>query len=795
MITVDLVIPLAVSGRFTYAVPPELEGLAERGKLVVVQFSARRHYVGLILEKKADSQGKDLKSVIEVLKEFPPIDESVLRFWEWISEYYLCEWGEVLTAALPAGIKLDHQLWVDCGDKIDDEDSPSLLRQLPDDGWQIEELSKRMGADFRPSTVQKWVRAGYIILRDNWEKKHKRPGLKALRFGCSEDEIEAFLRRSSAPRQKELVLHLWEQLDLNKAVLRSSVSPRPFSSAILKGLIDKGVVEEYLLDPEVAGELDKASLQPLTPVQEAAYVEILDGFERNKPVLLYGVTSSGKTEIYTHLILKQLKEKKQALFLLPEIALTTQMIERMRRAFGQQVLVYHSKMPESRRSEVWQRVLRGDPVVIVGARSALLLPFKRLGIVVVDEEHEPSYKQQDPAPRYQARDAAIYLSHITQAKVILGSATPSLESISNSQNGRFHKVELLKRFGDRPLPQLRLLPINQLQGHQQGIGNELENAIERNLHGGRQVILFQNRRGFAPYIICEDCGHIPQCPNCDISLSFHQYGQQLRCHYCGHKQKYLAHCAKCHSSKVHQQGIGTQRLEERLKSLFPNVGIERLDTDSARGRQRLQRLIDDFESGKTKILIGTQMVTKGLDFRNVGLVGIVSADDLLSFPDFRNTERAYQLIAQVAGRAGRGAEEGQVLIQARNTKHPLLKDLRDHAYARICEREIYQRQAYAYPPFTRLIRILLAHKDRDAVFHAARKMNGILRPVFGNSLLGPEQPGVARLKNRFLQQFMLKMPREYGNRQTKDVLRKCLQEFEKHSVSKGIRVVLDVDPM
>lgn len=791
-----LILPLAVHGNYTYRIPEHLKGQVDVGQLVVVQFAARRHYVGLVTQLEEETDLLETKDILEVIEDLPLVSKKAIDFWQWIARYYLCTKGEVLQAALTSGLKLDHKTMVELGPHFEDySDSPPALKFLPIEGQSLDELIRSLGDEFSMNKIRKWIEEGRLVLKDAWSKKNRTLGEKAIRRATDEKGLHEFLSKSSAPRQKELLLHFLQKEEDQSFIKRSELTSAPYNSTLLKALLDKQILEEYVLDPQEISANEQGKLQDLSEAQEVALKGIETVLQEKKPALLYGVTSSGKTEIYTHLIQKSLDEGKQALFLLPEIALTTQMILRMQSTFGKRVLNYHSKMSDKERTDVWKRVGRGDSVLLLGARSALLLPFKKLDLIVVDEEHEPSYKQQDPSPRYHARDSALYYGQQFSAKVVLGSATPSLESMENAKKKKFGLVTLTKRFGDHPLPSIRLQNTSGLKEEDEGLGPQLIDAIRVQLDKGQQVILFQNRRGFSPYVICDDCGQVPGCPNCDISLSYHRYGHQLRCHYCGHREAFPEKCKNCRTGELKVNGIGTQRLEERLKVYFPEVGIERLDLDSTRGKDKLQKLIDRFETGQTRILIGTQMVTKGLDFRNVGLVGVISADGLLSYPDFRTQERCYQLIAQVAGRAGRGPSGGEVLIQSRNITLDILKNLRDYEYESIYSRERYYRQSYLYPPFSRIIKLVMAHSDRNAVQNASRHMAPSLTAIFGKNVLGPEEPSVARLKNKYLRQFLIKLPRDQSPSVHKQRLIAVLEKNQKFAWMKGIRIIIDVDPV
>lgn len=791
----EVILPLYLSTPLSYSVPEELEDSLHMGSLVVVQVGKRKYYTGIVLSLSTDKPEFETKFIQEVLDEFEPIPSKILDFWLWISRYYYCFPSEVATAALPAGLKLDTTLLIGRG--MEYEQFEEALPPLPLQGIPLSDWVSSFGSSFSMKKLQELVRKGAIQLLDKWDRKGRQIGISVLRIpeNKGEESLIHFLDNSRAPKQKELLLSFLSLAEGAEWVEKNRLVPSLYSSNLLKSLIDKGLLEECIIDPSLTTKNSGNPLYALTEDQQKAITEIRAYFKQKKPVLLQGVTSSGKTEIYSYLIEEVLENKGQALFLMPEIALTTQMILRMQRHFGEQVLVYHSQLNDYRRTEAWKHIAEGRSVLVLGARSALLLPFKNLQLILVDEEHEPSYKQQDPAPRYHARDSAVFLARSLEIPILLGSATPSLELYASAKERKFGWVKLLKRFNDRPMPSIELVDTRKLQSEEEGLSEALISEMRLTLERGEQIILFQNRRGFSPFVVCSDCGHTAQCHQCDIGLSYHKYNHSLKCHYCGYREAYSGRCQSCKSLNISIEGLGTQRIEQRIQELFPTIGIDRMDVDSTRNKNSLQKIFDRFEKQESRILIGTQMVTKGLDFKNVGLVGVISADSLLSFPDFRNHERTYQLIAQVAGRAGRGMAPGKVLVQTKNKTHELLKNLRDYNFESIYQRELWQRRTFSYPPFSRLIRITLGHKEVAKVQKSSRELGIQLLHRFGQIVLGPEEPSVGRLKNQYLRQFLLKIPMEHNPSDYKKVLNSLFLDEKNASFLKGIRIIVDVDPI
>ncbi|MFT6730184.1 MAG: primosomal protein N' (replication factor Y), partial [Glaciecola sp.] len=701
-----------------------------------VPFGKSKIYTALVLEIHNDApQVYEAKDIHQILDDTPIVTTQQLQHWHWMSKYYMCTLGDVMRAALPSSFILESETIVSKNENqiIKDED-------LKDDEFviyealhhqsslKIQDMMSILDKKNVLPVIKRLLEKNAISVQEEIYEKYKPKLVRYVKIASkfsSENGLKDLMEElSRAPKQRDVVMTLFSvSAQTKKPVKVSDLSAESdASSSIIKTLIDKGVLEEYHIQMDRVqynGE-DNQDSKRLNEHQEKALVEITKTFESQNITLLHGVTSSGKTEIYVKLIEDQLKAKKQVLYLLPEIALTTQLVERLQNYFGEQVAVFHSKYSSHERVEVWNNVLNNLPKaqIVLGARSSVLLPFKNLGLIIVDEEHESSYKQFDPAPRYHARDTAIVLASIFKSKTLLGSATPSLESYYNAQQGKYGLVELNHRYNNVMMPDIELIDIKdkqkrkRMQGH---FSDRLVEEIKETLEHGFQVILFQNRRGFSPIIECNSCGHAPQCPNCDVSLTFHQYRNQLRCHYCGYNSIMPKTCDACGGVELDSKGFGTEQVEQEAKLLFPDHKVGRMDLDTTRGKYGYEKIITALEQGEIDILVGTQMLTKGLDFRNVKLVGIMNADNMLNFPDFRAHERSYQLMAQVSGRAGRTKERGKVLIQTYNPYHKILQQVSTNSYFEMFEEQLEERRAFKYPPVFRMIKITLKHKDYQKV--------------------------------------------------------------------------------
>ncbi len=812
-IFVEVILPLAISKTYTYRVPFEIGKQVEIGKRVVVQFGKSKIYTAIIYKiSEIPPALYEAKYIIDVLDDEPIVNPFQLALWKWISEYYLCYLGEVMQAALPAALKLASETRITLNHSAEfDKDTLSDKEFLILDALElhselrVSDISKLLGQKTVFPLLRSLFEKNIIVISEEISEKFK-PRKKAFItlnpfYNDPANRKGLFDVLERAPKQLGLVLAYYKlekhQAEISKADL---IETSGSSAAVLKSLLEK---EIFVQEDKIVSRLSTEEIETflkfeLNEAQENALKQVRKEFLEKDVVLLYGETSSGKTQIYIRLIEQMLLEEKQTLYLLPEIALTTQVIERLRQYFGNQVGIYHSKFNDAERAEVWQKVLRGEYKMVLGARSSIFLPFQNLGLIIVDEEHESSYKQYDPAPRYHARDTAIYLAHLHKAKIVLGSATPSLESFYNFKIKKYGFVTLKGRFGGVQSPLIEVVSIAEetkrktMQSHFTSVlMNEITGALGRK----EQVILFQNRRGYTPVLLCTTCGYTPKCINCDVSLTFHKSSAKLHCHYCGYKQEVLNACPACGSTKIEQKGFGTEKIEDELQLLFENARIARMDLDSTRSRNSFQLLLNDFEEGRIDILVGTQMVAKGLDFGNVTTIGIISADSMLNYPDFRAFERSFQMLSQVSGRAGRRAKQGKVIIQAYDTSHRVISQVVRNDYEEMFDTEILERRNFHYPPLYRLIQLDVKHKDLSKLVTIAASLAGVLRSQFADRILGPEAPLISRIRNYYIQTILIKVEKEgVSVQKIKDALRDILTTFDADPANKGVYIQTDVDP-
>ncbi|MEM0999586.1 MAG: primosomal protein N' [Bacteroidota bacterium] len=817
MVIAKIILPVPVKSNFDYLVPPALEERAEVGMRALVTFGRNKMYTGVIKSLREESEDavlRKLKQVDDFPDDRPVLRPLQLQLFEWIAYYYFCTEGEVLKASLPAGLKLESEVTVESAqvpgwEELEltppEYDLLSILRgrpwmTVPEVGqiWNIAGPLPRL----RNMEARGLVRIVHR-LKDGYKPKTEKYVELAPEWQDEEALHGAFGMVGNAPRQEEvlmLVVESWFKKEpLAKKALRKRIDG---SDSGIKGLIKKGILLEIDVPVDRVARLqyreNKKDIE-LNAEQVTALEKIQASFvsEPNRPVLLHGVTGSGKTHLYIELIREALDRGEEVLYLLPEIALTQQIIDKIKSEFGEKVGVYHSRFNDNERVEIWQKVLVGDYAIVIGVRSAIFLPFAKLGLIVVDEEHDHSFKQNEPNPRYNARDIAVYCAHLLACRVLLGSATPSFESFQNASLKKYALATIHNRAVKSELPQIAIVDMREQRKKRLGQGHfsqPLLDAVRRTLERREQAILFQNRRGFVPWLTCMNCGHVPRCINCDISLTYHKAKGQLRCHYCGYTDHEFAQCEKCGSYDLKQQGIGTERIEEELKALFPEARIARMDLDTTRSRNGFLKLIRSFEKHEIDILVGTQMVSKGLDFENVTLVGVIEADLMLNFADFRAYERAYQLLTQVSGRAGRAQKKGQVLIQTFMPDNPVLK-LLQQPYTHFFDLEMPNRKALDYPPYTRVIRLELRHKNQLFLETQAEGLRNILLPTFGRTLLGPEYPMVTRLRNEYRQIAMLKLPRNASVGKVRKVLAERIAFYYKHAPKKTLRILVDVDPM
>ncbi len=810
----EVILPLPIAKNYTYRVPFSLNTEAATGKRVVVQFGKSKIYTGVIrlLSEKAPEK-YEAKYLMDILDEEPLIIPQQLAFWEWIAGYYLCNLGEVMNAALPTALKLASETRImlnpDFGfDKADLNDKEFLiidaLEIQPE--LTVSEVSKLLGQKTVMPVLKLLFNKNIINIVEEVNERYKprKRSFYSLNpvYRQPEQLKELFeLLEKRAPKQLDAVLTLLQLIKQKQQVTKAELEEAgQVSTAVLKALVEK---EVFLLEQKVVSRFSAAGEETesgfiLNEPQEKAFQQVKDQFEKKDVVLLHGITSSGKTQIYVRLIEAMIESGKQILFLLPEIALTTHIIERLRQYFGNKIGVYHSRFNDNERVEVWNKVLNGEYRVVLGARSSVFLPFNNLGLIIVDEEHESSYKQFDPAPRYHARDAAIYLSTLYKAKVLLGSATPSLESYYNATQHKYGLVKLNTRFGEAVLPEIQVVSIPEetknktMQSH---FSNVLMENIQSALEKKEQAILFQNRRGYVPLLICKTCGFTPKCINCDVSLTLHKSTGKLHCHYCGYKEDVYSVCPACGSVHLEQKGYGTEKIEDELSLLLPNARIARMDLDTTRSKMAFQNILSDLEDKKTDILVGTQMVAKGLDFSDVTVIGIVNADSLLKFPDYRANERSFQMLAQVSGRAGRRGKKGKVVIQTYDPHHRIIDQVIRNDYAEMYEMEMAERLQFKYPPFYRMIQLDVKHKNPEALHHQAEYLGNALKKQFGNRVIGPEFPLINRIRNYYIKTIILKIEKEGTSMvRVKNILKETILQFQTEKISKGNLLRIDVDP-
>ncbi len=819
----EIILPLALPKKLTYLVPNELEKSVQIGIRVVVQLGKSKLYTGIITHIHQETPEYEAKPIISIIDETPIVKEQQLQFWEWVANYYMCTSGEVMTAALPSGLKLtgeDKVLVIDI-ENIDysilNEREHLIMEALEiQNVLALDEISKIIGIKSIQPYIKSLIDKKLILvtqeLRDSFKAKTE-SYIVLSDFADQEENLkQTFGELARAPKQLEALM-VYITLSARYSSKKRAIRKKDFlqnpkvSEAAIRELIKKGIFEAENVE---IGRFDQDGnqigndLKRLSDAQQNALTEIQKNFEEKQVTLLHGVTSSGKTEIYLELINQAVKEGKQVLFLVPEIALTTQLIQRITHYFPDKVGIFHSKFNENEKVEIWNHVLNFHPEhnnrfqVVVGARSAIFLPFQQLGFVIIDEEHETSFKQQDPAPRYNARDAAIYLATQQQAKVLLGSATPSLESFFNAKNGKYGYVSLSQRFGNVVLPEVNVVDMKHEQkfGRVEGIYSTiLLEKINQALEKREQVILFQNRRGYHLFIQCDTCGWTPQCKNCDISLTYHKNLNQLRCHYCGYHIPKIEHCGACNSVMLNSKGSGTERIEDELQQLIPNARIARMDLDSTRKKNAYQQIIQDFSDGQIDILVGTQMITKGLDFDHVSLVGILNADNLLFFPDFRANERAFQLMEQVSGRAGRRNKKGTVVLQTHSSQHAVIKQVQAHAFEAMTQLELKERSQYKYPPYFRLIHISLRNKNYNEIKTLAYQFGHILRTqVQQAQVLGPEMPAIGRIRNEFIFDFIIKIPMRTPLQLVKNGIWDSINSIKNSKEGRRTQFLIDVDP-
>ena len=810
----EIIIPKALPQNYSYSIPEGHENELLPGMRVVVPLGKRKLYTGVVKRIfLAESLEFTAKPILGREDKYPIILAEQFRFWEWIANYYLCSEGEVMTAAMPSGLKLESEMVVLRNPEkelIDDElnDTEYLVVEAlqVQSKLSIKDLMEITDLKNPLFIIKELLSKQYLFLEEELKQGYtpRKKRMVSLSDAVKADKInECFELLGRSEKQRELLLGFFRYSGIGKSIVAATLLKKSNSNeAALKGLEKKGLVDIYYEEQDIFGPLPdlQPNLPALSEAQNQAKIEIENGWKSHAVCLLHGVTSSGKTEVYSHLLESVVNQNKQALYLVPEIALTTQLIQRLRVYFGDAVMVYHSRFSDRERVENWLELVKNPNKarLIVGARSSIFLPFSNLDLIIVDEEHENSFKQYDPSPRYHARDAAIVLASIHKSKVLLGSATPSFESYFNCKRNKYVLVNLNERFGNMAMPEILAVDMKEerkrkkLKGH---FSEKLIHEIEVCIKSKKQVILFQNRRGFSTFIQCENCAHVVQCKDCDISMTYHRYRNHLRCHYCGYTTGVPHQCPACKSHQIKSLGFGTEKLEDDLSLMFPELKVQRMDLDTTRKKKAYENIISAFEDGETDVLVGTQMVTKGLDFANVGLVGIMNADTLLFFPDFRSHEKAFQMLAQVSGRAGRKGDRGKVIIQSSDPRHDVILKVQQNRYKSLYEKEILERRDYKYPPFNRLIRITVRHREQVHLEQRAHILAGMLKEPFGNRIIGPEYPLANRLRGQFQMEMILKLENSIDRPKAKKVLLEQIINFEKAYPQKRLQIAFDVDPI
>ncbi len=813
----QILLPLPLHATFTYRVPPEISQRVKIGHRVIVPFGKKRFYTGIVESfTPVAPEGFEIRDIALALDDTPIVRHPQIKLWNWIADYYLCAPGEVYKAAVPSGLKIESETFLEANPDFElaenetlNEREAIILQNLDHEGaLSVAGIESKTGFTGIQRVLNSMIERGIIIISEKLVERYraKREAYVSPAFD-REGIPAAFEAVKGARKQETLLLALIETTGLQRDGKPGEV-PRTIlleradcTGAILLALEKKGLVNLYKkeINRFAYNGAKTVALPTLSKSQATALDSIHHSWLEHDITLLHGVTSSGKTEIYQHLIADTLARGRQALFLVPEIALTTQLTKRMQAVFGARVLVYHSKFSDNERVDIWKRLLADpSPCVVIGARSSIFLPFSSLGLVIVDEEHESSYKQYDPAPRYNARDCAIVLASMHGAKVLLGSATPSIETYYKAENGKFGLVSLLSRYNDAPLPDIRIVDMQRARKSKNTSGTfalETIDAVRRSLEGNNQVILFQPRRGFSPLARCRQCAWTPRCSKCDVALTYHRDIDQLVCHYCGSNYPLPRVCPQCKEPAIETLGYGTERVEEEVGNLFPKRSILRLDLDSTRNKASYENIIDEFSQHKADILVGTQMVTKGLDFEKVSIVGVLNADTLINFPDFRAGERAFNTLEQVAGRAGRRHDNhGTVMIQTSYPESNILTHLKEHDYISFYRDEVEQRRQYFYPPFARIIYIYLKHRDKRVIDNVAKSYGDRLRQVFGNRIYGPERPIVERVNLLYIRKLMLKVEPDASIKRVKELLRNVYEDLFQNPAMKGTTIYYDVDP-
>lgn len=810
---VEVLLPLNLKNLFTYRVPIELNEEIIVGKRVSVPFGKKKILAGLIFSiHEKPPKDYEAKYLIDVIDNDTIVDQNQLELWNWMSNYYMSSLGLVYNAAMPAGLKLEGESKMVLNPDFNPDDTTLDTKEtiLIEAIRSAKEISITQATSYLKSrSIHKYVKSlylkGAILLKDDLQKNYTAKTTTYIKINeeiANEDQLNDIFNQleKRAKAQLKTLMTFIAHFGIKSECEKTKLAKHDVTNASINALIDKGIfIQEKREKSRLQFSLKENPIEELNDAQNQALIEIKSGFNEKKPVLLHGITGSGKTHIYSHLIKEVLDKKQQILYLLPEIALTSQLITRLQEYFGKKLLVSHSKFTNNERVEIYQAIASGESYLIVGTRSAIFQPLKHLGLIIVDEEHESSFKQHEPAPRFNARDTALYIAHKRQVPIILGSATPAIESTFNAQHSKYRLVSLTKRHNHSKLPKIEVvdMKLQKKQKRNRGIFSDtLIEAITDAKKEGKQTILFQNKKGYVPVLECNVCAWTPKCQNCDISLTYYKYQENLRCHYCGFKQEVVNQCVTCGNKGIELIGYGTERIEDELSLYLPDLSIRRMDYNTTRLKNAHTKIINEFASGKIDVLIGTQMVAKGLDFENVTTVGILNADHIINFPDFRSNERAYSLITQVAGRAGRKKDLGKVYLQTSMPDHPIIQKILDHDYGGMYENDLNEREKFNYPPFYRLIQITIKHKDALELYKLGGIAKNKLSTYFGASLLGPEKPYVGKIRNWYILNFVLKIPNQGGPiKAQKSKLLQAIHQLEKTKEFNKARVIIDVDPL
>jgi primosomal protein N' (replication factor Y) len=810
---IEVIIPLSLPKTFTYKVSESEFFFIERGMRIAVPFGKSKIYTALVIDlHQTPPTLYEAKEIHQILDEKPIVNEFQINHWFWIASYYMCNIGDVYRGALPSALLLESETIISQNketflDESSFTDDEFLIYEAlqHQSSLKVQNIVDILNKKTVLPVIQKLITKNIISLQEEIQEVYKPKLIRYIRLHekyATEEKLIELLDSLKSEKRKNLVLQYFQlhAQERNPISVKKLTEAAHTSQTIIKALVEKEIFEEYLIQEDrVNFEKNKIENELiLSKAQQQAFDEIEKCFENKEVSLLHGVTSSGKTEIYTKLIENYISNGKQVLYLLPEIALTTQLVARLTKYFGNKVSVFHSKYSNNERVEVWNNVNQSSASaqIVIGARSALFLPFSNLGLIIVDEEHEQTFKQQDPAPRYHARDAAIVLANSHNAKVLLGSATPSIETYYNATSEKFGLITLTERFGKVQMPEIELVDLKdsyfrkKMKGH---FSTTLIDEITEAFANNEQVILFQNRRGFSPVLECMTCGHVPQCPQCDVSLTYHKYKNQLRCHYCGYSMAKPTNCHVCSSVDLETKGFGTEQIELELAELFPQKNIKRMDQDTTRGKYSFKKIIDSFKNREIDVLVGTQMLAKGLDFDNVSLVGIMNADNMLYHPDFRAFERSFQMMTQVAGRSGRAEKRGKVVIQTYNPLHNIIQQVTNNDYEGMYKEQLYERKIYFYPPFYRLIKLTLKHRDFEKLKEGSMWLYQVLQQNLTIPVLGPEEPAIGRIRNEYIRTIMIKIPGDASIQGTKKTIQKILNSFDMVSQYRVIKVTVNVD--